>query len=435
MVCGKFKQRRDHRYAQENLSAYLDGELAAGEMARVEAHLRRCPNCQQELRSLRETALLLRCAPQRAVPRSFALPASAGRAQARYRRWQVSYGLVRTASVAVALLLVMLLSAEALLSAGLVSLPTHSVAREQMRVVLVAPPEAPVSDAAAPAMAPAPTEALIADKVAIGAASEGQPLAVATPEAAITEAAPFMAQAVEATPEASVAEAILAEPVSEPATTPAPTSQPEVIFAQPGLGGAAPQPSALRGASPEAGDVGGVGGAGGPAAGGMGAGGEGGAAPDMGAAGEGEGPAPVLAEVTRPTPPLDSSAVQRVVAPTPTPAESAVMVEQAQAPTAPLTALEAPTAATPAPEEAPLAMSKDPTAAAPAPAVAAPAAPAEVATIAPETRVERHTVVTQEVLPAAWRLWQALRVAAGGLLGLLLMLVAGLLWLGQRRPF
>lgn len=399
------RQRRDHRFAQENLSAYLDGELAAGETARVEAHLRRCPACQRELHALRQTALLLRRAPRPALPRSFVLPASAAGAQARYRRWQVGYGLVRAASVAVALLLVALLSTEALLSAGLVSLPTRQVAREQTRLVAVALPEA------APVAAPASPETLPADRAGVSAAPEMQPLAAA-PDAAPAEEAPLMAFGAGSAPAEQAPEpqdepiAALAAPPAVadapvPAAAPAPTVGPEIVFAAPGAGGAAPEPSAL----------GGAGGAGGPAAGGMGAGGDAGAAPDSGAAGEGEGPA-LVAAPARPTPPLDSSAVKRVMAPTPT---------------------EAPAAA---PEQAPLAEPTAPpvVAAAQPPSQPEPTAPALAATRAPETRVERYTVVTQEAVPAAWRLWRALRLAAGGLLGLLLMLVASLLWLRQRKP-
>ena len=46
---------REHRWAHARLSQYLDGELAAGERARVEEHVRWCPECRRVLESLRRT--------------------------------------------------------------------------------------------------------------------------------------------------------------------------------------------------------------------------------------------------------------------------------------------------------------------------------------------------------------------------------------------
>jgi anti-sigma factor RsiW len=40
------------RLYQKELSAYLDGELAAVRAARLEAHLRTCPHCRGELNSI-----------------------------------------------------------------------------------------------------------------------------------------------------------------------------------------------------------------------------------------------------------------------------------------------------------------------------------------------------------------------------------------------
>jgi anti-sigma factor RsiW len=59
----------------EQLSAYLDKQpLSAEEQSQVEAHLKTCELCQQELADLRQTVALLHALPQPALPRSFVLP-------------------------------------------------------------------------------------------------------------------------------------------------------------------------------------------------------------------------------------------------------------------------------------------------------------------------------------------------------------------------
>lgn len=406
-------RRRDHKYALENLSAYLDGELAVGERARVEAHLRRCVACQRELQSLRQTALLLRYAPRHAVPRSFALPASASRAQARYRGWQVGYGVLRTASVAVALMLVMLLSTDALFSSGLVAMPTHAVRTEQTRLVDV---QAEDDMAAAPAAAsqpgamqqPLPTLAPLLTPAPQPAPERAEPAAAAT----AAEAAPVPASEVMLAAAPPAPEALPALPADTPTTV---YSATDIVFGQATPSSVAPEVSVFRGVVP---DAGGLGGAGGPAGAA-----EGGIVAMGGAAGVAEAPASAegQAAAIQPTPPLDSSAVQRVLAPTEAPAMPAeaalVAPEQVVAPT--VAAKAAPMVVSPVTEPLP------------------PSAPLALAppTAAPATRVEHYAVVTHEPDPAVWQLWRTLRLVSGGLFGLLLMLVAGLLWLGpKRRP-
>ena len=56
------------------LSAYVDHELAHDELARWDAHVQTCQQCQGELADLRLTSALLRGMPQVEVPRSFVLP-------------------------------------------------------------------------------------------------------------------------------------------------------------------------------------------------------------------------------------------------------------------------------------------------------------------------------------------------------------------------
>ena len=63
-----------HRWAQENLSAYVDSELAESDVQRIEAHLSGCGACSDDLQTLRHTVELLRQLPERPIPRSFTIP-------------------------------------------------------------------------------------------------------------------------------------------------------------------------------------------------------------------------------------------------------------------------------------------------------------------------------------------------------------------------
>ena len=53
----KFSDRarfeRDHRWAPEHMSGYLDGDLAARARARMERHLAECGDCRRLLAGLR----------------------------------------------------------------------------------------------------------------------------------------------------------------------------------------------------------------------------------------------------------------------------------------------------------------------------------------------------------------------------------------------
>jgi len=46
---------REHRWTHERLSEYVDGELDEDGRARVEVHVRWCPECRRVLESLRRT--------------------------------------------------------------------------------------------------------------------------------------------------------------------------------------------------------------------------------------------------------------------------------------------------------------------------------------------------------------------------------------------
>ncbi|HEY2319014.1 MAG TPA: zf-HC2 domain-containing protein [Solirubrobacteraceae bacterium] len=44
---------RDHHWAPGHMSEYVDGELVAGDRARMERHVRECPECDRVLTGLR----------------------------------------------------------------------------------------------------------------------------------------------------------------------------------------------------------------------------------------------------------------------------------------------------------------------------------------------------------------------------------------------
>lgn len=58
----------------EQLSAFLDKQLAPTEQALLNTHLASCAHCQRVLADVRATVALVRALPMPAVPRSFTLP-------------------------------------------------------------------------------------------------------------------------------------------------------------------------------------------------------------------------------------------------------------------------------------------------------------------------------------------------------------------------
>ena len=84
-----FKAARttEHRYFEERLSAYLDGELTPGEIGAVEHHLETCSECQWELETLRQTTQWTRDLPTLTVPRVFTIPVPAEPERPAWRRW------------------------------------------------------------------------------------------------------------------------------------------------------------------------------------------------------------------------------------------------------------------------------------------------------------------------------------------------------------
>ena len=192
----------DHRFASPNLSAYIDGELSERQRRRIERHLQACAACRQELATLRQTIGLLRNMPTRPAPRSFVLPLSVGAEQVRHTRWSRAYGALRTSAAAVSLLLVALLTMDALFSTGTIALPDERGARTahlpqvmeqeaalgptveaeaipQMTFSEAAPAAAPMAEAAAEPEAPVAAEAVLQESDPV----PEKPLARTVPQA------------------------------------------------------------------------------------------------------------------------------------------------------------------------------------------------------------------------------------------------------------
>jgi len=138
---GKTKFKAEHRRITEMLSLYIDGELPAGDRAKVEEHLADCDDCTWELETLRQTVDLMGQLPKVPVPRVFTIyetprPRPFGLFQA---RWVYTY--LKRATALAAALLILVLAADALF-------------QFQRATIGFAPAMAPAKELAAPAVAP-----------------------------------------------------------------------------------------------------------------------------------------------------------------------------------------------------------------------------------------------------------------------------------------
>ncbi len=129
MDLGK-RERTEHRYAEERLSAYLDGELTPQERLAVEQHLARCQACCWNLHTLQQTVRLVAGLPTVPIPRAFTIPVATRPARAPQPRW--SLPLLQGATVLVALLLVIVVAGDLMLTGLLPSAaPRTAVSYEQ----------------------------------------------------------------------------------------------------------------------------------------------------------------------------------------------------------------------------------------------------------------------------------------------------------------
>ncbi|MBC7236454.1 MAG: zf-HC2 domain-containing protein [Chloroflexi bacterium] len=365
----------DHRFAVGNLSPYIDGQLAPRERERIERHLRTCPLCRQELAELRTMRALLRRAPQRRVPRSFTLPLSAQNEQAAFRRWNTLYGALRVAAVAASLALVLFLSGDVLIARGVIPLSSERA------------PSAPEPLRAAESRGAEVTR--VVEKVVVE--QEGSPMAmkaIAPTQPAEVPAAPMPPReglgGGGGAPREREPLAMEAEPVS-PAEGAAPqamiAAQPEATTGLPAEGDFASPPSrrAEYGLAAPA-----------PAAQ---------AGPQKGAESTSR-----LADrgLLPPSAPAQESGAQAIVG---------AIVETA----------------TPMATDTPM----------PSPTIEPLATPTPMPVAAhltrrPPTSGEVHGLEGDELSPM-WHIWRTVRILAATSLGILLVLLAGLLWVGQKR--
>ena len=121
----------EHTYAQERLSAYLDGELSSPERGRVERHVGACRHCRWELDTLRRMIQWTRELPTVPAPRVFTLPVAAPARRARVGQRVWSLPVLQGATALVAVLFLLAVVGEAFLPGMLpASAPTGAYERE-----------------------------------------------------------------------------------------------------------------------------------------------------------------------------------------------------------------------------------------------------------------------------------------------------------------
>nr|MBC7246065.1 zf-HC2 domain-containing protein [Chloroflexota bacterium] len=195
--------KTEHEFCQEELSAFLDGQLSQRERQRVERHLKKCSACQRDLVSLQQTVALLRSTPVLKPPRSFFIPVSERAKQKQAQRTRLVYGYLRAATAVATVLLVLVISSDAVLRFATVTSArpmlgatpeartwqAEPTAMEQVKVLSapslapLPPPEGPTAvpltmGEAAPQQAPEPIASTEPELLLFA----GEPTSVATAE-------------------------------------------------------------------------------------------------------------------------------------------------------------------------------------------------------------------------------------------------------------
>jgi hypothetical protein len=232
-----FARRANEREQRDELlSAYLDGQLSAGERARLETQLGADPALRGELESLRHTVALVRDLPPVPIPRNFILsPAMAARPRPvrplpPRRAWAAP--LLTAATAVVSLLFVVVLAGDLLLSG--------------MGEQAFAPAAEPMLEAEAPreALAPSPASEQVEVEVVVEAEAE---------EEAVAEEVAGEEEVEKAVPAATAPAAAMEVPPEALAET---TAEVEADYAETPEGTESPVPAMGGGAEPTPSDSG-----------------------------------------------------------------------------------------------------------------------------------------------------------------------------------
>jgi len=233
--------KNEHELCQEDLSAYLDGELKPRQRAVVEKHLKTCAQCRADLESLRHTVALLRMVPTVRLPRSFLLPAAETARQRPVQRQGFGYATLRLATAVATVLLVLVVSGDALLRYALPSPGTAVIwpASEPTMLALEQPAAADETAAdtlAAPPPAAAQSESgdrTLGSEAELTPDAEIQPMAAGEQEVESTPASPQRPPALQTKAKPSRPSAVPAAPPSVPTAESAvapPTASPELLL-------------------------------------------------------------------------------------------------------------------------------------------------------------------------------------------------------------
>jgi anti-sigma factor RsiW len=233
--------RTEHALCQEDLSAYLDGQLTSRENDRVEKHLATCAQCRADLEALRHTVALLRMVPDARPSRSFLLPAGEVAQQRGAQRWQIAYTSLRLATTVATTLLVLVVSGDAVLRYAL-PLPAAPISGGQAApTVMLEQPATGDEETAVKLLGPEaggrePTvdsqpQAVVASAPTAGATSE---IAVETMDAGEMQSEP--------TPPSPAANLEMQTKTRPPHTSAVPAAPPSAPISEPAQAPATPMP-------------------------------------------------------------------------------------------------------------------------------------------------------------------------------------------------